>query len=130
VFISKTYLQFLNHILGANIFFVYFTMFSCLHIKLTICDLKKNTKWVKFYLLLLFILYVVPIFPKIVYIVLCFHRKLNYKTQMEFAYICKANYKDGDSNIDQQTSCYNYINGKLYNLFSKAPISLCGCSFR
>ncbi len=28
---------------------------------------------------------------------------------MEFAYICKANYKDGDSNTDQQTSCHTLL---------------------
>ncbi len=28
---------------------------------------------------------------------------------MEFAYICKANCKDGDSNIDQQTSCHTLL---------------------
>jgi uncharacterized membrane protein len=33
----------------------------------------KNSKWVKSYMLLLFILYVVLISPKIVYIVVCFH---------------------------------------------------------
>ncbi len=34
---------------------------------------KKISKWVKYYVLLLFILYVILVFPKIVYIVMCFH---------------------------------------------------------
>jgi len=33
----------------------------------------KISKWVKSYVLLLFILHVVPIFPKIVYTIMCFH---------------------------------------------------------
>jgi hypothetical protein len=36
----------------------------------------KNSKWAKSYLLLL-ILYVIPIFTKIVYIVMCFHLSFN-----------------------------------------------------
>jgi hypothetical protein len=48
---------------------------------------------------------------------------------MEFALKCKANYKDGDSNTDQQTLCHNCINGKLYNFFSKALTFFYECSF-
>jgi len=32
---------------------------------------------VKFYMLVLFILFVVPIFPKIIYTIMCFHPNLN-----------------------------------------------------
>jgi hypothetical protein len=33
----------------------------------------KNSKWLISYMLPIFILYVVPIFPKVVYTVMCFH---------------------------------------------------------
>jgi len=36
-------------------------------------DLLKNSKWVKSYILLHFIQYVIPFSPKIVYIVMCVH---------------------------------------------------------
>jgi hypothetical protein len=44
-----------------------------LKFKLTTCDILKSSKWVKSYMLLFFILYVVLVFPKIVYTVVCFH---------------------------------------------------------
>jgi hypothetical protein len=39
---------------------------------------QKKLKWMKSYVLLHFILYVVPIFPKIVYTIMCFHTPQNH----------------------------------------------------
>ncbi len=42
----------------------------------------KKSKWVKSYMLLIFILYVIPIFPKIVYTIICFHLSLHWRSNI------------------------------------------------
>jgi len=51
-------------------------------------DILKNSKWVKSYILLHFIQYVIPFSPKIVYIVVCIHPWIlkNFKSIVEMTF--------------------------------------------
>jgi hypothetical protein len=55
------------------IFIIILMIVVILKPKSFMCDLKINSKWVKPYVLILLILYVVQNFPQIIYTVMCIH---------------------------------------------------------
>jgi hypothetical protein len=66
---------FTNVQLRLNFIFMIFVVFKIFEAQIICMRFKKNSKWVKSYVYQLLILYVIPNFPQVVYIIMCIHPK-------------------------------------------------------